>query len=101
PPEANGIAPPRLHRTRRLVFHRLVRPDRRARSGPAAPQQPGDGATRAGRYRGGSARMNMGKKILVAAGDVGGARAIIPALHELERRRRAFDLFDHGFIVTE
>jgi hypothetical protein len=45
--------------------------------------------------------MNMGKKILVAAGDVGGARAIIPALHELERRRRAFDLFDHGFIVTE
>jgi hypothetical protein len=45
--------------------------------------------------------MNLGKKILVAAGDVGGARAIIPALHELERRRRAFDLLDHGYLAAE
>jgi hypothetical protein len=45
--------------------------------------------------------MNPAGKILVAAGDVGGARAIMPALHELEKRRRAFDLLDHGFIATE
>jgi hypothetical protein len=45
--------------------------------------------------------MSPGKKILVAAGDVGGARAILPALHELERRRRAFDLLDHGYLAKE
>ena len=45
--------------------------------------------------------MNMEKKILVAAGDVGGTRAILPALHELEKRRRSFDILDHGFLTTE
>jgi len=45
--------------------------------------------------------MNGKKKLLVAAGDVGGARAIIPALFELEKRQRTFDLLDHGFLAIE
>ena len=45
--------------------------------------------------------MNGNSTILVAAGDVGGSRAILPALHELEKRRRPFVLLDHGFIVSE
>jgi hypothetical protein len=45
--------------------------------------------------------MNTVRRILVGAGDVGGARAILPALHELRRRGRPFDLLDHGFITTE
>ena len=45
--------------------------------------------------------LNPQGKILIGAGDVGGARAVLPALRELEKRGRDFDLLDHGLIVKE
>jgi len=45
--------------------------------------------------------MSDHKSILVVTGDVGGARAMIPVLRELERRGAEFDLVDHGFIRDE
>lgn len=41
------------------------------------------------------------KRTLVAAGDVGGARAILPALVKLKERHHQFDLLDHGWITRE
>jgi hypothetical protein len=41
------------------------------------------------------------RPILVVAGDPGGARAILPALAELEKRFRPFAIAEHGFLPEE
>ena len=45
--------------------------------------------------------MNTQRKVLFAAGDVGGARSLLPVLRVMERRGCPFALLDHGSIVTE
>jgi hypothetical protein len=42
--------------------------------------------------------MAIGTEILAAAGDIGGAMALLPALCELRKRKIDFSLSDHGVI---
>jgi hypothetical protein len=42
--------------------------------------------------------MSACKSILVGAGDIGGARAIMPALAELQKESCRFSIIDHGYI---